>query len=223
MGSPNVVFFDCDDCLYQNNWATARKITDAIASHVAKLGVSKEKAYELYKTHGTCLKGLINEGIIDGESQVEEFLLAAHDIVYTDIEENANLRRMILRIKPDIRKFVFTASTKEHALRCLKHVNVADLFLGVIDTRVCKLDTKHAESSFRAAMSFADAHDPSKCLLIDDSVKNIERAKSMGWKTVLVGKVSRDTGEPITCDAADVHVECAEQLENEMPSLFIDL
>ena len=32
------------------------------------------------------------------------------------------------------------------------------------------------------------------CVLLDDSVRNIQRAKAMGWRTVLVGKVERDSG-----------------------------
>ena len=59
------LFIDCDDCLYQNNWATAKKITASIASYTARLGISKDEAYSLYKKHGTCLKGLMVEGRID--------------------------------------------------------------------------------------------------------------------------------------------------------------
>jgi len=36
---PEVLFLDCDDCLYQNNWATAAKITTSIAAYTARLGV----------------------------------------------------------------------------------------------------------------------------------------------------------------------------------------
>mgnify|MGYP006155002369 CR=1 FL=1 len=40
-----VLFIDCDDCIYQNKWATAKKITESIAAYTAKLGVSKDEAY----------------------------------------------------------------------------------------------------------------------------------------------------------------------------------
>ena len=60
-----VLFVDCDDCCYQNEWATAKKITNSIASYTARIGVTKEQAYELYQRHGTCLKGLLAEGRID--------------------------------------------------------------------------------------------------------------------------------------------------------------
>ena len=62
---------DCDDCCYQNEWRTAAKITDAIAGYTARLGLSKERAYALYKAHGTCLKGMLVEGVI-AEANVEE-------------------------------------------------------------------------------------------------------------------------------------------------------
>ena len=74
MVAASVLFIDCDDCIYQNNWATARKITQSISSYTASLGVSQERAYSLYKTHGTCLKGLLLEGLIN-EAGVEDFLM----------------------------------------------------------------------------------------------------------------------------------------------------
>ena len=69
-----VIFVDCDDCLYQNDWATAAKITTSIAEYTANLGVSEEKAYALYKAHGTCLKGMLAEGFIASDA-AEDFLL----------------------------------------------------------------------------------------------------------------------------------------------------
>ena len=69
-----VIFIDCDDCLYQNDWETAAKITTSIAAYTANLGVSEEKAYALYKAHGTCLKGMLAEGFIASDA-AEDFLL----------------------------------------------------------------------------------------------------------------------------------------------------
>ena len=69
-----VIFVDCDDCLYQNDWETAAKITTSIAAYTANLGVSEEKAYALYKAHGTCLKGMLAEGFIASDA-AEDFLL----------------------------------------------------------------------------------------------------------------------------------------------------
>jgi len=211
------VFFDCDDCCYQNQWSTADKITKAISAYVANLGVDKARAYALYVEHGTCLKGLLVEGLIDANG-VEDFLHNVHLINYDDILPDARLRAIVERVAK--RRFVFTASTKEHATRCLERVGIADLFEGIVDTRTCGLETKHSEASFRAAMRFAGANDARACVLIDDSMKNIKCAKSLGWRTVLVGLHDRITGELVHCPFADHHIASLHDLPLVCPELF---
>ena len=182
---PEILFLDCDDCLYQNDWATARKITKSIAAYTESLGVSSEKAYSLYKEHGTCLKGMLAEGLIDAAA-AEDFLLQVHDIDYSDVAADPPLAAILGGLK--VPSWVFTASTKEHAQRCLAAIGIAELpWRGIVDTRSCKLETKHSPSSFDAAMAAAGVSDPAACLLCDDSVKNIHAAKAHGWRTVLVG------------------------------------
>ena len=245
------VFFDCDDACYQNDWATARKITEAIANYTQKLGVTGEQSYELYKKHGTCLKGLLVEGLIAPGEGVEDFLEKAHDIQYDDIAPDPRLRKIVLDMRSNLSRYVFTASTKEHAMRCLTRVTIDDCFpLGVIDTRVCELETKHSTHSFLRAMEYvgllslppagesdgngngstrlsddeaiaaASVH-AGRCLLIDDSVKNIVTAKKMGWCTVLIGKVERDTGNAMPTPAeADHHVSTIHEIVDVLPALF---
>jgi putative hydrolase of the HAD superfamily/pyrimidine and pyridine-specific 5'-nucleotidase len=216
---PATVFFcDCDDCIYQNNWATADKITKSIAAYTAKIGVSKEHAYDLYKTHGTCLKGLLVEGRIDDKG-VEEFLHTVHLIDYSDIHPDPRLRDELARLS--VPSFIFTASASEHALRCMDRVGVKDLpWKGVIDTRSTKLESKHARSSFEAAMGIAGVTEPRACVFADDSVKNIKAAKEVGWRTVLVGRYDRDSGATIVCPEADAHIDSLHDLRAVMPELF---
>jgi pyrimidine 5'-nucleotidase len=212
------VFIDCDDCCYQNDWRTAKKITAAIAKYTAKLGVSTEEAYKLYKQHGTCLKGLLVEGRIDAGG-AEDFLRCAHDIDYSDINHDPNLRSELAKLK--VPHWIFTASTSEHATRCMERIGLADLpWKGIIDTRSVDLETKHSRSSFETAMRLAGVLDPKACVFCDDSVKNIIAAKAIGWRTVLVGLNDRDTGARIVCDAADAHIEHLDQLRGVMPELF---
>jgi len=218
MATPvEVVFVDCDDCLYQNNWSTAQKITDCIAAYTKQLGVSKEKAYELYQTYGTCIKGLLVEGVVD-DAGVEDFLIKAHQISYEDILPDPALRSVIARVVP--KRFVFTAAPREHCERCLDKIGIKDLFLGIVDTRVCKLETKHSDAAFQAAMAFAGTGKAASCVLIDDSIKNIQAAKRQGWQTVLVGMTSRDTGKPVSCPEADYHIPYVHDLPKVMPVLF---
>lgn len=222
------IFFDCDDCLYQNDWKTANKITAAIAKYCDTIGVTKEQAYELYQTHGTALKGMLKEGILTSD-KVDEYLEQAHNIDYSDIASNPELTDIVRRCATKANRFVFTASIREHADRCLANVfgpaaTMDELFSVIVDTRTCKLETKHAESSFEAAMAAAGVPkgEGAKCMLLDDSVKNIKRAKAQGWQTVLVGKTVRETGMTLeTPPEADYHVASLLELPSVLPALFV--
>ena len=100
------VFFDCDDCLYQNDWQTAGLLTKRIEGYcVEKLGLAPGRAYDLYKKHGTCLKGLVVENVIaDTEEAMDACLEAFHDVPLTGIERDPALRAMILGIRPEVRR-----------------------------------------------------------------------------------------------------------------------
>ena len=70
------------------------------------------------------------------------------------------------------------------------------------------------------AIAAASVH-AGRCLLIDDSVKNIVTAKKMGWCTVLIGKVERDTGNAMPTPAeADHHVSTIHEIVDVLPALF---
>ena len=214
----DVVFVDCDDTLYFNNWATASRLKDKISSFTAnRLGLEESYHWRLYQTYGTALRGLLNENLIPPE-RVEEYLHAVHDIPLEEISRDRELRNMFLQMQ--VRRWVFTASSREHAMRCMKRVGVDDLFEGVIDCREVNLVTKHEPESFKIAMRKANVSDPTRCMLIDDSVQNIRAAKSMGMRTCLVGLYERGTNAKITCPEADFAVERLTELKNVLPGLF---
>lgn len=62
--------------------------------------------------------------------------------------------------------------------------------------------------------------EPSECLFLDDSVSNMRAAKSVGWRTVLVGRHARDTGDCIECEHADHAVDKVHELRTVAPELF---
>ena len=130
------------------------------------------------------------------------------------------MRSIVAACRTKADRFVFTASISEHAKRCLERVGVDDLFTCIIDTRTCDLETKHSRIAFEKAMRAANASDASQCMLIDDSVKNIRTAKTLGWTTVLIGKHERDTGNAFTCPEADFHLDDVYDLPAALPHLF---
>ena len=221
MPTMKYLFFDCDDCLYQNGWKTADKITAKIAAYCSdELGVDKRRAYELYKAHGTCLKGLLVECLMPRD-MIDEFLETVHDIDYDDVERDDALRDIVEHCGEQRHRYVFTASVAEHAERCLKKIGIPlDAFYNIVDTRTCRLETKHSWQAFDCAMVAAGTADHAECVLFDDSVKNIRMAKELGWTTVLVGLTARDTGDRIACAEADYHVASLHDIPAVLPGLF---
>mmetsp|Transcript_41505 Transcript_41505/g.56593 ORF Transcript_41505/g.56593 Transcript_41505/m.56593 type:complete len:232 (-) Transcript_41505:489-1184(-) len=206
--------------LYFNGWSTANKLTEKIEKYCTEeLGLAPGVPYALYKQHGTCLKGLIEEGILaDTDCAVNSFLEAVHDISLDDIRPDPELRAMLLRI--DKPRWVFTASVASHAQRCLEALAIDDLFLGIIDCKSCSLATKHSPSAFQDAMRIAGVDEGHRCLFMDDSVKNIRTANALGWHTILVGLTSRDEGEPIVCPQADFSIQTIHEMPSVVPGIF---
>mmetsp|Transcript_14328 Transcript_14328/g.28981 ORF Transcript_14328/g.28981 Transcript_14328/m.28981 type:complete len:236 (-) Transcript_14328:97-804(-) len=221
------VFFDLDDCLYKNNWRTAKLLTEKInAFCMDVLGLPDGKAYELYKVYGTALRGLVEESLME-EARVPEFLIWVHDIPLDDIQPDLKLREMLVSVQYP--RWIFTASCKEHAGRCLDRLGIADLFQGVISassramTQKVGYVTKHDPRCFSAAMEFAGVplEKATSCIFLDDSPANLKTAKALGWRTVLVGLHARDTGEKIECPHADYAVDTIHEVPEALPELFV--
>merc|ERR1719247_493759 len=180
---------------------------------------------ELYKTHGTTLCGLIKEGHIE-EANVSDFLNQVHDVALDDIHPDPQLRQMLLAIPRH--RWVFTAATREHAVRCLRRLGIEDCFEGIIacsSTEVFEKAgyvSKHDRRCFEFAMDTAGVprDQVSKCMLLDDSASNLKSAKGMGWATVLVGLYDRN-GSKVDAQNADVSVGRIHEIRQAVPSLFL--
>jgi putative hydrolase of the HAD superfamily/pyrimidine and pyridine-specific 5'-nucleotidase len=218
---PKVIFFDVDDCLYFDGWRSARKFTAKVDEWCTQRGLEKGYAYQLYKKYGTALRGLRAEGWIeDTPEAVDEFLQYVHDVgVEKLLQPDQELREILLRVDPEIPKYAFTASVREHAIRCLEALGIADLFVGIIDCKTCDLETKHSQHSFETAMRVAGVEDPEQCLFFDDNLTNIEAARKIGWRSVLVGRVGRD-GKPVSSEHAELELDRIHQVKEVLPELF---
>lgn len=221
-GTWNVAFFDLDDCLYKNNWATAKKLNDRFDDYTTSvLNLEPGEADRLYKQYGTCLAGLVKERIIS-ESEVQAFLDYAHDIDLEDIKPDPQLAEMLKQV--NCRRWVFTASAPEHAERCLGVLGVRDLFEGVVAASSIEMFnragyvTKYDPKCFEAAMDMAGVVDPKECIFMDDNVKNIRTAKMFGWHAVLVGRALQD-GRKVDCPEADVAIDKIGDLLQAVPEL----
>jgi putative hydrolase of the HAD superfamily/pyrimidine and pyridine-specific 5'-nucleotidase len=242
---PLALFFDCDDCLYFDGWKTANLLTQKIDEWCCSHGLQPGQAYELYKQYGTALRGLLAEGYLeDSPEAIDAFLLDVHDIpIHSLLQRDDELREMLLALDPSIPKYIFTASVSHHAMRCLTALGIQDMFVDVIDCKLCDFESKHAKHSFQVAMKVAGVQDPERCLFFDgeymtyicyclsfwkvahsspDNTKNIHAARQVGWRCVLVGKIGRDCGTTITSEHAELEVEQIHDIPRVLPELFPD-
>ena len=143
------LFIDCDDTLYQNDWELADIITDRINKYTTeKLGLSDGKAYELYRKHGTCLRGLQQEKI---RFDLDDFLAYVHDLpIKENVKPDLELKNMLMQLKPyQHERCIFTASVREHVERCLEALDLIDFFQDkpIIDVRSGKLFISNINTS----------------------------------------------------------------------------
>ena len=220
---PVVILFDCDDCLYFDGWQLANKLTAKIEEWcTSKKNLPPGEAYQLYKKHGTALKGLLAEGLMENsEDEIDGYLRDVHDVpVAEHLSNDHELRELLLGIDPSIPKYIFTASVRHHAERCLKALGIEDLFVDIIDVKSCNLATKHSTEAFQAALNIANVEDPETVLFFDDSIKNIRVARSMGIRSFLVGRVGRDSGKVITTEDAEHELDRIHDFPRVVPEIF---
>ena len=69
-----------------------------------------------------------------------------------EVAPDPTLKKVVEHCRSAADRYVFTASPREHAERCLKRLGLRGLFNSIVDVRCCELNTKHASRSFDRAM-----------------------------------------------------------------------
>lgn len=217
------LFLDVDDTLYDDGGRTQAALHASILAYCTEqLGVPRARAVELYRTHGTCLRGLRAEGIAH---DAQHFLETTHAVplAFGRDERLAELlRRLAARAACDVR--VYTASTASHAQRCLEALGVAELLAvkhrPIIDVRAVGFAAKHSAEALAAARALAAGADgapppPGACILVDDAPANLRGAKLAGWRAVACGPAAHGLAEEVDASIASIH-----DLPRALPELF---
>lgn len=104
-----------------------------------------------------------------------------------------------------LRHVAFTNSPKKYALRVLRELRLENYFppsnvFAVDDTFPhCKPETE----AFQKVMDAVGVKNPQECVIIEDSMKNIRKAKSLGMYTVLVvgrGRLQHSSNFALGCE-----------------------
>jgi putative hydrolase of the HAD superfamily len=137
--------------------------------------------HRLWRQYGTTLRGLQVEYAVE----MDAFLDYVHDIrLETLLKPNQKLGQ-VLRQLPQ-RKIIFTNANATHAQRVLETLDIAAHFEKIVDIYAMQPFCKPHIEAFQTALSLI-REQPEACLLVDDSPKNLETAKSLGMAAVAVG------------------------------------
>jgi len=174
--------FDLDNTLYRADNGIFAQIDGRMTAFVAGLlGMERDAARQiqkqLYRDHGTTLAGLIAVHKIDPEP----YLDFVHDIDLSELQPDPQLIDALARLPG--RRFVFTNGCRNHALRILERLKLADMFDQVWDIRTIDFIPKPAQAAYDAVVRRGGVT-PSRAAMFDDIARNLVVPHELGMTTV---------------------------------------
>ncbi|MEW6718611.1 MAG: pyrimidine 5'-nucleotidase [Chloroflexota bacterium] len=185
----STLLFDLDDTLYPSNSGLWQAIRSRIDNYMHnRLGIPWEEIPELrkqyYEGYGTTLRGLQANYGVDGN----DYLSFVHDVPLEDyIKPDPKLGALLESLPQS--KWIFTNADGRYAERVLDILDVRDYFAGVVDVRAINFTAKPMTEAYNRALELIRESNPGRCVLLDDSPRNLAWARSLGYFTVLVGSV----------------------------------
>lgn len=186
------IIFDLDDTIYPSSIGLWSLIRDRIDSFmITRLNYSPDQVSksrnEFFVQFGTTLRGLQAVHKIDPH----EYLKYVHDIPVSDFLKPDQKLKNILRLYPQ-KKVIFTNSDRWHTDRILTVMGIREEFQQIVDVLDVSPFCKPMREAFDIALKKLEIKDPSTSLMIDDSIRNINAAKSIGMQTLWVSKNIQD-------------------------------
>ena len=176
--------FDLDNTLYSPEENIFSQIDKRMTEFIiSKFNVNEEEAFNIQKKYfleyGTTLSGLMKRENIDPD----EFLEFVHDINLEILKPNKELSKIIKNLPGD--KFIFTNGSKKHAENVLEQLEMSGIFDDIFDIKDSNFIPK---PNINAYLNFIDKTkiEPDVSIMFEDIGRNLEAAKKLGMKTVLI-------------------------------------
>jgi putative hydrolase of the HAD superfamily len=214
------IIFDLDDTLYPRDTGLMHEVGRRIQIWLCDyLGLTWEEAIvrrrEYFHRYGTTLGGLMAE---HDDISVRDYLAFVHDIPVGEyLEPNPALAAM-LDVIP-LRKAIYTNATSSYGRRVLQALGVPDRFERVIGIEEVGLHNKFQCEAYEQALALLNAQGH-ECIMVEDSVGNLQPAKELGLTTVWVHEDGSTPGPGVGRDSrvqASVHDEIA-----AVPEEYVD-
>jgi putative hydrolase of the HAD superfamily len=190
--------FDLDNTLYSTPLlydAVGERMTAYIARALA---VSDAEALVLreryFDDYGATVVGLSRHHAMDAH----DFLAHVHDVDYSVLDPDPELGALIEQLPG--RKIVFTNGGGGHGQRALAQLAIAHCFELVFDIEAAGLAPKPQRAAYERLID-ACGIDPAKSVLIEDSARNLEPARALGFATALIGGGSAGHADHAAQDA----------------------
>ena len=188
------LLIDLDDTLYPHDSGVWDRIGLRINQFLLEeMHFPADKVPELRKRffhqYGTTLRGLQIEHQVD----MDFYLNYVHDIPLDDLLAPDPDLSQILQALPQ-RKVIFTNANTTHATRVIQQLGLQVTFEFIVDVYALYPHCKPEVEAFHKTLAIIK-EDSHRCLMIDDNLKNLITAQSLGMATVSVG-VHHHDGSP---------------------------
>jgi putative hydrolase of the HAD superfamily len=190
----DAILFDLDNTLYTEKCGIFDVIDQRMNDWlISRLKVPQEEVNEFrhkyFMKYGTTLRGLMLHHDVDPR----DFLHYVHDVpVHEFLSADLELRETLSAVQA--RKLVFTNSDLRHATRILTALGIFDLFEKIFDIEEMHFIPKPNPESYEYVLQYLSLP-PDRCLLIDDMERNLDPARKLGMRTILIGD-----GKPVNED-----------------------
>jgi len=208
------LLIDLDDTLYPASSGLWDAIRDRMNEYMDKrLHIPCDQIPLLRRDYldryGTTLRGLQIHHQVDAE----DFLAYVHDLPLEEyLDPDPDLRLLLLSLPQ--RKWIFTNADVHHARRVLHRLGAHDCFDGIIDIHAREFACKPDAEAYLRTLALVDEKDPERCIVFDDTLRNLIPAHKIGFYTVLVGKNGSESPE------IDCAVMRLTELRTVMPELW---
>jgi putative hydrolase of the HAD superfamily len=179
------ILFDLDETLYPREAGLMTAIVERILQFmIQKVGIPADdvllKRLNYHQQHGTALRGLMHEYQIDPL----EYLAFVHDLNPANFFGASPPLDALLYEIP-LRKIIFTNADQLHAERVLNTLHVRPHFEQIIDIAAINYQCKPDPLAYQQALTLLKVSGE-RCIMIDDSPRNLMPAKDLGMTTILV-------------------------------------
>ena len=176
--------FDLDNTLYSPEVEIFSQIDKRMTEFIKnKLKTSNKEAFEIQKRYfleyGTTLAGLMKVENINPD----EFLEYVHDINIEILKPNEELNKIIKELPG--KKFIYTNGSKKHAENVLNKLEMQKIFDHIFDIKESNFIPKPNIKSYQKFIKKMNI-DPQISVMFEDIGRNLEPAKNIGMRTVLI-------------------------------------